>query len=215
MEFILKQEPYLLSYQHDLEELSQLLKDHFNYDVKPYVNPSLPEFNNLLPESRRGVAEGISAYLGALKAELATGEYNSERFVLQFLFRMGQAPSTELSNILKNERFIQIYNRDHLQTFRSLACFERCSFTLEQLTSRTWYELWQRDNLFYMAFTGLGVKLLDVVKFTSFKLEFPPHDVVEIDSSQSFKFSYKLKTVCGLTRQNKIQAALLIEDWKF
>ncbi len=215
MQFILKEEPYLATYRKDLVELSQLLKAHFNFDVMPFKDASLPEFNNLLPEIRQGVAEGLAAYVGALKATLSTGEFNSERFVLQFLFRIGQAPNMELSDLLRNERYIQVYNRDHLQTFRSLACFERCSFTLEQLTSRTWYELWQRDNLFYMAFTGLGAKLLDVVKFTSFRLEFPAHEVVEIDSAQNYAFSYKLKTVCGLTRQSKIQAALLIEEWKF
>lgn len=214
MEFLLRPEAYIAAYQRDLEELSKLLST-IGYSMKPYADASLPLFHNLLPEARQQVATALHAYVGALRAELASEYASPERFVLQFLFRLGQAPSSELSGILRNEKFIQIYNRDNLQIFRSLACYERCSFTLEQLTSRTWFELWERDNLFYMAFVGMAHKMRDVVRFSSFNFDFPFHKVTEIDSSEGYSFHYKLKTVCGLTRQNQIQSALLVEDWKF
>ncbi|WP_413558644.1 hypothetical protein [Bdellovibrio sp. HCB209] len=214
MEFLLRPDPYIQAYRKDLEELSELLAA-FGYDVEPYKDSSLPLFYNLTPDLRQSVAQTLHSYVGALRAELTSTEYNNERFVLQFLFRIGQAPNPELHGILKNERFIQIYNRDNLQIFRSLACYERCSFTLEQLTSRTWFELWERDNLFYMAFTGMAHKMLDVMRFTCFNFDFPFHRVTEIDSASKYSFQYKLKTVCGLTRQNQIQSALLIEDWQF
>lgn len=214
MEFELRPEPYIASYRADLEELSKLLQS-YGFDLAPYKDSSLPEFHNLLPEARQHVANSLHAYVGALRSELLEGSMNPERFVLQFLFRIGQAPNSDLYDLLRNERYIQIYNRDNLQIFRSLACYERCSFTLEQLTSRTWFELWERDNLFYMAFVGMAHKMRDVVKFSCFKFDFPFHKVTEIDSAMGYSFHYKLKTVCGLTRQNQIQSALLIEDWKF
>ncbi|UYL09129.1 hypothetical protein B9G69_000880 [Bdellovibrio sp. SKB1291214] len=214
MEFLLRPEPYIASYRADLEELSKLLQS-CGFTLQPYKDFSLPEFHNLLPETRQHVAQALHAYVGALKAELLEGTMNPERFVLQFLFRIGQAPNSDLYDLLRNERYIQIYNRDNLQIFRSLACYERCSFTLEQLTSRTWFELWERDNLFYMAFLGMAHKMRDVVKFSCFNFDFPFHKVTEIDSAMNYSFHYKLKTVCGLTRQNQIQSALLIEDWEF
>ncbi|WP_413575842.1 hypothetical protein ACLVWU_15820 [Bdellovibrio sp. HCB290] len=214
MKFILKEEPYIQSYREDLEELSQVLKA-FGYTVAPYEDPALSSFKNLLPEARQNVASTLNAYVGALKAELETGTYKIDRFVVQFLFRIGQAPSSDLSDLLKGEQFIQIYNRDNLQIFRSLACYERCSFTLEQLTSRTWIELWDRDIMFNMTFSKMAQNMRSVMKFCALKFDFPSHVVTEIDSSMRYSFRYKLKTVCGLTRQNQIQAALLIEEWKF
>ncbi|MEK2688904.1 hypothetical protein [Bdellovibrio sp. GT3] len=214
MKFNLKTEPYIQSYREDLVELSLVL-EAFGYKVEPYTDAGLTHFHNLLPEARKNVAHALHAYVGALKAELASGLYQNDRFVLQFLFRIGQAPSTDLSNTLKNERFIQIYNRDNLQIFRSLACYERCSFTLEQLTSRTWLELWERDTMFTMTFSKMAQNLRSVMKYCAINFDFPYHNVTEIDSAMSYSFQYKLKTVCGLTRQNQIQSALLIEDWKF
>ncbi|WP_413585294.1 hypothetical protein [Bdellovibrio sp. HCB274] len=214
MKFILKDEPYIQSYRQDLEELSQVL-EAFGYKVAPYGDPALNSYRDLLPEARQQVARALNAYVGALKAELETGSYKIDRFVVQFLFRIGQAPSSDLSDLLKGERFIQIYNRDNLQIFRSLACYERCSFTLEQLTSRTWIELWDRDVMFNAAFLKMAQNMRSVMKFCAFKFDFPSHVVTEIDSAMEFSFRYKLKTVCGLTRQNQIQSALLIEDWEF
>jgi hypothetical protein len=143
------------------------------------------------------------------------GGFSAERFVLQFLFRMGILPSSELNETIRNERFIQIYNADQLQIFRSLACYERCSFTLEQMTTRPWFDLWERDNIFYYACFGLAATALKVMKFTRLQLSFPFHRVTEIESFEGYSFDYRIKSLSALTRQGKLQAAVLIEDWKY
>lgn len=214
MELAIAQNSQLALYRRQLEDLSILL-NHYGYSVKPYSDDSLPLFQNLSKKQQHDVLNALDAYLYSLRSEYVQGTFSAERFVIQFLFRIGIAPTDELSESLRNERFIQIYNADQIQIFRSLACYERCSFTLEQMTTRPWFELWERDSLFYFALFGLAATALKIIKFTKLRLDFPHHRVTEIDSLESYSFDYKIKSLSALTRQGKLQAALLIEDWKY
>lgn len=215
MELLKAQENIQLSnYRSDLEELSALLAC-FGYNITPYRNAELRDFQSLSDSEKTNSSKALNAYLQTLKSEYASGDFSRERFVLQFLYRMGIVPPEGLSDSIRTEKFIQIYSFDQLQIFRSLECFERCSFTLEQLTTRPWFDLWSRDNLFYYALFGLAATALRFVKFTKINLDFPYHRVTEQDSFCSFSFEYKIKSLSGLTRQGKLQAALLIEDWLF
>lgn len=204
----------LLNYRADLEELSSILSC-FGYNIAPYRTSDLWDFHRLDDVQQAEVSRSLNIYLQALKSEYASGDFSNERFVLQFLYRTGILTSDGLSESIHNEKFIQIYNRDQLQIFRSLGCFERCSFTLEQLTTRPWFELWTRESLFYYALFGLAATALKLIRFTKIKLDFPHHRVTEQDSFNNFSFDYKIKSLTGLTRQGKLQAALLIEDWIF
>ncbi|UXR64721.1 hypothetical protein EZJ49_00435 [Bdellovibrio bacteriovorus] len=203
------------TYRSNLEELGCLLKT-LGHEVRPYTHTHLPHFHQLSTSKQSAVSAALEAYIGALKAECQLGgDFNHERFVLQFLFRMGIVPSEDLNDTIHREKYIQIYNSDQLQIFRSLSCYDRCSFTLEQLTTHPWFDLWERDSLFYYALFGLASTALKVVKFTKLRLNFPFHRVTEMNSANNFSFDYRIKSLSALTRQGKLQAALLIEDWKF
>ncbi|MFM6928277.1 MAG: hypothetical protein ACKOX6_07420 [Bdellovibrio sp.] len=214
MEIAKQQDSQILMYRNHLEDLSTLLS-HYGYPVKAYHNSSLPLFQKLSAKDQQNVINALDAYLYALRSEYLQENFSAERFVVQFLFRIGIVPTDDLHATIRHEKFIQIYNPDQIQIFRSLACYERCSFTLEQMTTRPWYELWERDSFFYYACFGLAATALRFIKFTKLKLDFPYHRVTEVDSTESFTFDYKIKSLSALTRQGKLQAALLIEDWKF
>ncbi|MFV8248583.1 hypothetical protein [Bdellovibrio bacteriovorus] len=201
-------------YRSKLIELASLLKC-LGIEMRAYDNPQLQYFTKLSPAQQATVSQALEAYVGALRSEYVEGDFSNERFVLQFLFRMGIVPPSDLHDTLDKEKYIQIYNADQIQIFRSLSCYDRCSFTLEQLTTHTWFDLWERDSLFYYACFGLAATALKIVKFTKLRLNFPYHRVTEINSAHEFSFDYRIKSLSALTRQGKLQAALLIEDWKF
>ncbi|MBS1971603.1 MAG: hypothetical protein JSU04_14930 [Bdellovibrionales bacterium] len=186
------------------------------YKVKPYHDACLPNFSRHTDSQKAEIIRGIRAYCEALQ-DVCKFDDNIDmgQFVWRFLLRLGIAPSQDLFTTLENEKFIQIYNPDQFQIFRSLRCFERCSFTLEELTSRSWYELWERDSLFFYALTGLATKLIQFMKPGLLRLDFPYHTVREVESECLFDFRYKIKSVSVLTRHKRAQAAVLIEDWKF
>ncbi|WP_374001344.1 hypothetical protein [Bdellovibrio bacteriovorus] len=202
------------TYRSNLLELSSILKK-MGYNIRPFDHDHLPHFHQLSTRKQSAVIAALEAYLGALKSEYKTEDFNHERFVFQFLFRVGIIPSEDLNDTIHREKYIQIYNSDQLQIFRSLSCYDRCSFTLEQLTTHPWFDLWERDSLFYYALFGLASTALKVVKFTKLRLNFPFHRVTELNSANQFSFDYRIKSLSALTRQGKLQAALLIEDWKF
>lgn len=201
-------------YRSHLVELASLLKC-LGIEMRAYDNPQMNYFTKLSPAQQATVTQALEAYVGALRSEYLENDFSNERFVLQFLFRMGIVPPSDLHDTLDKEKYIQIYNADQIQIFRSLSCYDRCSFTLEQLTTHTWFDLWERDSLFYYACFGLAATALKIVKFTKLRLSFPYHRVTEINSANEFSFDYRIKSLSALTRQGKLQAALLIEDWKF
>ena len=202
------------TYRSNLIELASLLKC-LGIEVRAYDNPQMLYFAKLSPSQQIAVNQALEAYVGALRSEYLDESFSNERFVLQFLFRMGIVPPSDLHDTLDKEKYIQIYNADQIQIFSSLSCYDRCSFTLEQLTTHTWFDLWERDSLFYYACFGLAATALKIVKFTKLRLNFPYHRVTEINSAHEFSFDYRIKSLSALTRQGKLQAALLIEDWKF
>jgi len=212
---VISQTSYGTEYAQQLETLADLLKQH-GFEVKPYHNPSLPHFSRHGESQKAAILQALRAYCEALQDVCKFDDnIDMSQFVWRFLLRLGITPSEDLFTTLENEKFIQIYNPDQFQIFRSLRCFERCSFTLEELTSRSWFELWDRDSLFFYALTGLAAKLIQFMKPTRLRLDFPYHTVREVGSECLFDFRYKIKTVSVLTRHKQAQAAVLVEDWKF
>jgi hypothetical protein len=202
-----------------LDILADLLQTR-GYHVKAYSHPSLPHYSKLTQPQKTQILQALRAYSEAL-GDVCDASYKFDdnidmgQFVWRFLLRLGITPSDDLFSTIQNEHFIQIYNLDQFQIFRSLRCFERCSFTLEELTSKSWDQLWERDNLFLYALTGLATKIIQFMKPTKLRLDFPYHTVREVGSECLFDFRYKIKSVSVLTHQKQAQAAVLIEDWKF
>lgn len=211
----LSQPSYNVEHRRQLETLSALLaKKGFN--VKPFCDSSLPHFSSLSEPQKAEIHRALCAYNEALQdVSKFDDSIDMGQFVWRFLLRLGITPSEDLFSTLEGEYFIQIYNSDQFQIFRSLRCFERCSFTLEELTSRSWFDLWERDSLFFYALTGLVTKIIQFMKPTKLRLDFPYHTVREVNSECLFDFRYKIKTVAVLTRHKRAQAAVLIEDWKY
>lgn len=202
-------------YSLELDALATLL-NKLGHKVKPYHDPAVPIFRQLSESKQYQVLQALTAYRMALQDVTRYDDnIDMSQFVWRFLMRLGIAPSEDLFQTIRHENFIQIYNLDQFQIFRSLRCFERCSFTLEELTSKSWYELWDRDSLFYYALTGLATKILQFIKPTHLRLDFPYHNVREIESESLFDFRYKIKTIHVLTKRKKALAAVLIEDWQF
>lgn len=208
-------------YSQQLKILEGLLQNCGYPAVRAYQCSRLPHFSRLDEPKKIQILCALKAYNEALYETLNSDKItygqnlDMSQFVWRFLQRMGITPSENLCVLLNGEDFIQIYNSNEFQIFRSLRCFERCSFTLEELTCKSWYELWDRPNLFYFALTGLVAKILSFIKPTYLPLDFPYHTVREVNSECLFEFRYKIKSVSVLTRHKKTQAAVLIEDWKY
>jgi hypothetical protein len=62
------------------------------------------------------------------------------------LKRLGLRPQSDLFGRLHSEDVIEIYDvAQQTQVYRNLRYFEACSYTLDDLMSRPWFELFYRD----------------------------------------------------------------------
>lgn len=65
--------------------------------------------------------------------------------VLRFaISKLGLEMPDELFDRVRHSDLCEIYNENHLQVFRSFNFFDACNYSLLQLVTFPWYELWER-----------------------------------------------------------------------
>ena len=199
-----------------LSQLNQLagLLQSMGYKVIPYRDTDLPLYRALSPHQQKEVMKNLKAYCLALADGLLDEEeLNSTRLAWRFLVGVGYFPNEELFDTLREELYVQIYNADQFQIFRSLSFFEHCSLSLEEILCRPWWQVWKRSrhDLHILS----EVSRQDVVSPTSrtLRFEFPFEKGQELCGSQSHHFAYRIKSATALTRNGRMHATLLVEDW--
>jgi hypothetical protein len=152
--------------------------------VSPYKN-SEPSFFGALPaEQQHGVLAHFANYVGVCKETLAGGEPLSQDrlFLWRMFHNMGVHPSSDLMSSILNGDVVEIYNADYVQVFRNLAFFSYCSFTLDELLCRPFWELFRRDPSVQNRLMAVGVAMFQHKITGTQLLDIGPHTVDEIDS---------------------------------
>jgi hypothetical protein len=105
-------------------------------------------FLALPPEKQTAVLENFSRYLQVCEEAASHRESLSQnRQLLWRMFsRLGVHPTSDLMDHIDNKEVIEIYDADYVQIFRNLKFFEFCSYTLDELLCRPFWELFRRDE---------------------------------------------------------------------
>ena len=184
------------------------------YKVLPYRQASLPLFQALDSRQQQEVSRNLKAYTSALANGLLDGEeLSSTRLAWRFLVALGYFPSEELFATLRSELYVQIYNHDQFQIFRSLSFFEQCSLSLEEILCRPWWQVWKRSRQDLHILSEISRQDVGIFKTRTLRFEFPYERAEELCENNSHQFSYRIKSATALTRSGRLQATLLVEDW--
>lgn len=70
---------------------------------------------------------------------------DDQKFLWAMIKKLGLRPSAGLFDQLTDDDFIEIIDLSGIQLFRNLRYFTVCSYTLDDLLCRPWYELFSRD----------------------------------------------------------------------
>lgn len=197
-----------------LNELAGLLQA-IGYSVIAYRDPSLPVYQTLSPNQQKEVLKNLKAYCLALSdGMLDEEELNSTRLAWRFLIAAGYFPNEDLFDTLRNETFVQIYNYDQFQIFRTLAFFEHCSLSLEEILCRPWWQAWKRSRHDLHILSEVSRQdLYAPTTPRTLRFDLPYAPVAEICESAPHQFAYRIKSATGLTRNGRLHATLLVEDW--
>ncbi|NJL24241.1 MAG: hypothetical protein HC902_03040 [Calothrix sp. SM1_5_4] len=72
---------------------------------------------------------------------------------------LGLRPTADLFGELDKSDIIEIYSEEHIQLFRTFNMFECISYSLDELFSYEWWDLFQRDPAITEQLTQVAISL--------------------------------------------------------
>jgi hypothetical protein len=171
-----------------------------NYKLIPYHNSTLPLFSKLPADSQQQIVETLekthSVYAQVVDE---SQDVRNPASVVWAAFRtLHILPPSNFFDKLSSDDVIQIYTKDGYHLFANFRFFDLCSYTIEQIYSIPWPQLWHRDE---SALAGLQQAvsqcLASECNETLMLLDIP-HRVCELASPFKYELSYSLKGIAPI-----------------
>ncbi len=179
------------------EEISALASDS-NIRINPYYDKNLPTFSKLEAAGRVNVLKELKLLKelceGAVGDSISLEE--GRKFAWFAMRRLGLRPPSDLFDKIKDTDIIEIHNRER-QVFRCFSYFRVCSYSLEELSSKPWNELYHRNPI-------LEEQIMRAARETaqSQEITFPnirEHLVEESSSPFRYQGRYSMQLIAPLT----------------
>lgn len=187
-----------------------------NIQIIPFTNHNLIYFSKLSVENRKNILNHLRIYLSICKnivAECGTN-YDFSQSIWIALKELGFTPSSDLFSYLTANKIIEIHNLQGQQIYRNLYFFKFCSYTLEELYSIPWVELFHRpqkniDQMISFVQKVSVANIHNTIRIT----EIDPHELIETKSKFKIKSYYEPLYYSPLfDKAGNIVASLAIED---
>lgn len=170
-----------------------------------------PSYFCKLPDDMQiGVVERFRSYVEVCRE--VHGQGQSLRDDKTFLWRMLQKlrlhPPSNLMDQVRESEIIEVHTLEFVQIYRNLRFFEICGYTIDDILSRPFWELLQRDQgitslLIDLASTTLSGSVHGVLDLP----QVPEHTVLELDSAARHLLVVRQRLMAPLRdAQGKTQA---------
>ena len=152
--------------------------------VTPYRGDGPVFFPQMPAEMQLATLNAFRSYVELCREVRAEGHaLRDNQFLLWRMFqKMKVHPPSELMSELTEGEVIEIHNSEFVQVFRNLRFFELCSYTLDDLLCRPFWELFQRDESVTGSLIQMGQSVFSGETPGVLQLTVPEHVVLEIDS---------------------------------
>lgn len=176
------------------------------------TQPQLPLFSALPLSSQLRVVTTLETMTEIYQQVIQENKSvrNNSAVIWAALKRYGLIPPSNFFDKIQDEDVIEVYSSDHHQMFANFRFFELCSYTLEQVYSLPWDQLWYRDPAALQVMHKAVHQILSTPGNTAIPLEEPPHRVKELASPFKFELDYQIKCIAPLTDKVTHQKAAYI-----
>lgn len=134
---------------------------------------------------------------------------NNVRLTWWALKQFNLRPCSDLFNHLSDEHIIEIYNSDSIQVYRSFNLFQFLSYSVSDLFSHEWWELYTRETEVFDKMLSINDQLLNGTLTGVVKTNYPDHWVQESFSPLRLKATMRHSLFSPLLDQNKKTAGFL------
>ncbi|WP_291516356.1 hypothetical protein [Bdellovibrio sp. ArHS] len=178
---------------------------------KPYLE-GLPHFRALSYEKMAEVVTSITFFKELCEEQIAEGYKlkDNSSFVWRAFRKLDFVPRADVFNHMTDEDLVEIYSVDNKQLYRNFRFFECCSYTLEELYSVEWWNLYERNADVTMKIFAAGMKVATGEIADSYIPGIEPALLKEVkEDGQSFMQQVKL--ISPLKRNKRVEGLLVIE----
>ena len=181
-------------------------------EIRAFASPQLPYFSRLSLHDQAAAIQRLSQSVSVVREVLASGDsvLSSATLIWRALKELGLRPASGLFETMSEGDVVEIYDLKNIQIFRNLQFFRYCSYTLEDLYSRPWTELFVRRE------EGVTDTLLEVL--SDMLSRSVRHTIVpaigyqttqEVNSTHEFSIKLKIKSLALLFNSKDEPAAFL------
>jgi PAS domain-containing protein len=123
---------------------------------------------------------------------------NDQTFLWRFFQRLRLHPPSNLVSEMADGEIIEVHDRSLVQIFRNLRFFELCSYTLDDLLSRPFFELLERDNKITEHLLAQVDVLFGDAPRTILWMSVEEHTIVERDSAKRLSLRVRQRMMAPL-----------------
>lgn len=151
-------------------------------DIVAYETPDLPLFSKLPPDAKQAIVAQLEAQTELiLSAEPSREDYSyNRRMAWSQIRQLGLVLCSDVFEKLEDDDIIEIWDASGKQLFRSFHGLKFFSYTLEELYSYPFFELFERESPdLEVAYGTVFSKLISGETRTTVAVDIPPHVVRE------------------------------------
>lgn len=177
-------------------------------------------FRLLNTNTQSQINQHFETYVTTLAAVMIEPEIEKDidlekKLVWRFLSYLKLTATDDLYAKLSNDDFIEIYNTDGVQIYRSFNFFSVCSYTIEEIICVPWFQLYQRKTEITKSYLELmGQLSTPEYQKSCIKVHLPQHDLIEIFSSKQYTVTIEPNFVTALLRIGSHQFAGALNTFK-
>lgn len=183
--------------------LENVMNENLNVVVDPakdLYRKSLMEFHSLLerPRSLKGNYPGfafdrlpkelqapcanmLAEWVEFFEMHVSDARISDKQFLWRFMSRFRFKTHPDFFASVDDDTSFEVYNIEGHQTFRSISLMDCCSYSLDELVSIPWFELFQRDQSITDKYLSYQGKLVDgTLEHTNLDGIIETHKVYEI-----------------------------------
>lgn len=182
------------------------------YRIVVATDSRLPYFSALPVERQEWVVETLEVSNRIYTSMIANkSDMRDNSALVWSAFReLGLRPPSDFFDKVGSEDVIQLYSEDHVHLFANFRFFELCSYTIEEIYSLPWSDLWSRSESDLQRIFQIIGQVKDPAVTTTLTLNEPPHAVKELASAFKFELNYALRCIAPLWDQRTRQRGGLI-----
>lgn len=187
------------------EELCSLIEKE-GLSVRPYDQMHLPYFLRLDSEAQNEAIKNLKSYLEICHNTIAerSSLKDASFFIKKALEHYKFSADARIYDFVGDDIVAEFYNLQHTQIFRTLAYFERTSYTIEDIYCRQWLHLYDRESQIGEQMYSYAMQLVQAEQMDTMVPQIEEHIVAEKASLEKIESLVRILCISTLMQDKSI-----------